>query len=85
MRGQPRQYLQQLVLGRPVFFVDDDPVRDADSWQEQARRHEGSWWTDWGNWLKGYLGPEVPPRMPGKGKLKVIEPAPGSYARIRAE
>ena len=23
--------LQQLVLGRPVFFVDDDPVRDADA------------------------------------------------------
>ena len=25
------QELQQLVLGRPVFFVDDDPVRDADA------------------------------------------------------
>ena len=23
--------LQQLALGRPVFFVDDDPVRDADA------------------------------------------------------
>lgn len=23
--------LKQLVLGRPVFFVDDDPVRDADA------------------------------------------------------
>ncbi len=23
--------LQQLVLGRPVFFVDDDPLRDADA------------------------------------------------------
>ncbi|MES2683395.1 MAG: Hsp70 family protein [Pseudomonadota bacterium] len=23
--------LEQLVLGRPVFFVDDDPVRDADA------------------------------------------------------
>lgn len=25
------QELTQLVLGRPVFFVDDDPVRDADA------------------------------------------------------
>lgn len=25
------QELRQLVLGRPVFFVDDDPVRDADA------------------------------------------------------
>ena len=28
---------------------------------------------------------EVPARVPGKGKLKVIEAAPGSYARLRAD
>jgi polyhydroxyalkanoate synthase len=28
---------------------------------------------------------EVPARIPGKGKLKVIEAAPGAYARIRAD
>jgi hypothetical protein len=27
----------------------------------------------------------VPPRIPGKGKLPVIEAAPGSYARLRAD
>jgi len=27
----------------------------------------------------------VPARVPGKGKLKVIEAAPGTYARIRAD
>ena len=32
-----------------------------------------------------YLGREVPARIPGKGKLKVIEAAPGSYARVRAD
>ena len=32
-----------------------------------------------------YLGREVPARVPGKGKLKVIEAAPGTYARIRAD
>ena len=35
--------------------------------------------------LGGVLGREVPARVPGKGKLKVIEAAPGTYARIRAD
>ena len=28
---------------------------------------------------------EVPARVPGKGKLPVLEAAPGSYARLRAD
>ena len=32
-----------------------------------------------------HAGAQVPARVPGKGKLKVIEAAPGAYARIRAE
>ena len=47
--------------------------------------HEGSWWTDWAKWLGAHRGKEVPARAPGKGRLKVIEAAPGSYARIRAD
>ena len=44
-------------------------------------QHAGSWWTDWLKWVGPHLGREVPARVPGKGKLKVIEAAPGSYAR----
>ncbi len=67
------------------YWTNDALPESPEEWLAGAQQHEGSWWTDWGNWLKGHLGPEVPPRMPGKGKLKVLEPAPGSYARIRAE
>jgi hypothetical chaperone protein len=40
---QAGQELDQVVLGRPVFFVDDDPVRDraAQSALEQAARQVG--------------------------------------------
>jgi hypothetical chaperone protein len=40
---QAGQKLDQVVLGRPVFFVDDDPVRDkaAQSALEQAARQVG--------------------------------------------
>ena len=55
---------------------------DPDAWLEGATRHEGSWWPEWQAWLsKG--GKRVPARIPGKGKLKAIEPAPGSYVRMR--
>ena len=67
------------------FWTNDQKPDSPDEWLETAEQHEGSWWTDWRAWLKPYLGREVAPRIPGKGKLKVLEAAPGSYARIRAE
>jgi len=59
----------------------DDPAE----WLEGAKQHPGSWWPDWFEWMRPHLGKEVPARVPGKGKLKVIEAAPGSYARLRAD
>ena len=56
-----------------------------DAWFEGAKQHDGSWWTDWRSWMTPYLGREVPARVPGKGKLKVIEAAPGAYVRLRAD
>ena len=57
---------------------------DPDDWLAKAKRHEGSWWTDWGKWLAKNGGAQVPARAPGDGKLKPIEDAPGSYVKIRA-
>ena len=37
------------------------------------------------NGSRAYVEREVPARVPGKGKLPVIEAAPGSYARLRAD
>ncbi|HVE49951.1 MAG TPA: class I poly(R)-hydroxyalkanoic acid synthase [Casimicrobiaceae bacterium] len=67
-------------------FWTNDTLPDApDAWLESAQQHEGSWWDDWRNWMTPYLGKEVAARIPGKGKLKAIEAAPGSYVRIRAD
>jgi polyhydroxyalkanoate synthase len=67
------------------YWTNDALADSADEWFAQATQHEGSWWTDWRAWIERYLGGEVPARVPGKGKLPVIEAAPGSYARIRAD
>jgi polyhydroxyalkanoate synthase len=55
---------------------------DPEDWMAGATRHEGSWWPEWQAWLSRG-GKRVPARIPGKGKLKAIEPAPGSYVRMR--
>jgi polyhydroxyalkanoate synthase len=58
---------------------------DPDTWFEGADYQEGSWWVDWRKWVSRYNGgKKVPARTPGDAGLKVIEPAPGSYVKVRA-
>jgi len=59
--------------------------KDPAAWLEGAERHEGSWWPDWQNWVAGEAGPQVAARVPGQGKLKAIEDAPGSYVTMRQD
>jgi polyhydroxyalkanoate synthase len=67
------------------FWTNDKLPETPDGWFEGAKQHDGSWWTDWLQWVEPHLGREVPARVPGKGKLKVLEAAPGSYARTRVD
>jgi polyhydroxyalkanoate synthase len=55
------------------------------AWLEGATEHSGSWWPDWDKWVKKFAGGEVTARTPGKGKLKAIEDAPGSYVKVRSQ
>ncbi|MBK0399327.1 class I poly(R)-hydroxyalkanoic acid synthase [Limibaculum sp. M0105] len=55
-----------------------------EEWREGTTETPGSWWPHWDAWLKKHSGPNVPPRQPG-AKLGVIEDAPGSYVKIRAD
>ena len=44
-----------------------------------------NWWPDWARWMADKSGPKIKAPVPGSGKLKVIEDAPGSYVRVKAE
>ena len=57
----------------------------AGEWLANAREHHGSWWSDWSKWVAKYGGEKVAARTPGDGKLKVLEDAPGSYVKVRAQ
>jgi len=67
------------------YWTNDALADSADEWFAGAAQHAGSWWTDWRAWIEPHLERQVPARIPGKGKLPVIEAAPGSYARLRAD
>ena len=62
------------------------PPRTADAWFEGAEAHEGSWWPDWQDWIEKYAGAKTAaPRIPGAGKLKALEDAPGNYVRVSSD
>lgn len=57
----------------------------ADAWLAGAPETAGSWWTDWSEWLQQHAGAmRKAPAKPGNARHKAIEPAPGSYVRVRA-
>ena len=56
---------------------------EASEWLDKSKQHEGSWWLDWDKWLVSKSKAKVDARIPGNGKLKVIEDAPGSYVTKR--
>ena len=67
------------------FWTGPKPTdADLEAWLSKATEHKGSWWPDWLAWLKDQDSIEVPARVPGDGKLKAIEDAPGSYVKVRA-
>ncbi|MGN6278559.1 MAG: PHA/PHB synthase family protein [Sphingomonas sp.] len=74
------------AAGKYQYWTNDEPVGSLADFVAGATETKGSWWPDWIAWLREQDGAEVAAkgaRQPGKGKLKAIEDAPGSYVRQR--
>lgn len=65
------------------YWTNPTLTETADDWQTQAKQNDGSWWNDWKTWLAPFQGKQVPARSAGNNTYKVIEPAPGSYVKMR--
>jgi len=61
------------------YWTNEAMPATAEAWLETATRHEGSWWPQWQQWLVRDGAEKVRARKP----KKEIEPAPGSYVRMR--
>jgi len=73
------------AAGKYCYWTNPKGLDDLEKWLKGASQHPGSWWPDWAGWVAQHGGNRVPARIPGKGKLKAIEDAPGAYARMRVD
>jgi polyhydroxyalkanoate synthase len=68
------------------YWINEDKVDTLEDFIAGAREVKGSWWPDWLQWIDRKSDGKIPvkgARIPGKGKLKAIEDAPGSYVTAR--
>ncbi len=68
------------------YWTNTDEAASLDEFIAGAKETAGSWWPYWAEWLKNQSGTMVQVKggyNPGKGKLKAIEDAPGSYVKAR--
>jgi len=71
--------------GKYCYWSGPKPAGSPDEWLKRATQHEGSWWPEWARWAAEHAGKRVPARVPGQGRLKALEDAPGSYVKVRAD
>lgn len=72
--------------GKYQHWINEAECETLDDFIAGAREVKGSWWPDWIGWIAAQDGKKVPAkgaRIPGKGKLKAIEDAPGRYVKAR--
>ena len=68
------------------YWACDEAQPTLDAFLDKATETKGSWWPDWRAWLDGIDSRTVPAkgaRVPGEGKLKALEDAPGRYVKAR--
>jgi polyhydroxyalkanoate synthase len=75
------------AAGKYQYWLNGDPkVATLDAFIEGATETKGSWWPHWAEWLRAGDGTTVAAkgaRIPGQGKLKALEDAPGTYVKTR--
>jgi len=70
--------------GDPTAPKQPSLLADPVAWHQGATWRTGSWWNDWQAWIGKRNGDaRVKAREPGKGRLKALEDAPGSYVKER--
>jgi polyhydroxyalkanoate synthase len=67
--------------GKYSHWINPELPVSPEEWFAGATEMAGSWWPDWNRWVSA-LAPE---RVPARTPVDPIEPAPGSYVRVRAE
>ena len=68
------------------YWLNEQLPETADDFLAGATQQPGSWWTDWHAWATALDGgKKVPARKPGDNGVKVLDDAPGSFAKFRLD
>lgn len=63
-------------------MVGPGVAADAESWEETAVKHSGSWWESWTKWAAERSGKKISaPKTIGSAVYKAVGDAPGDYVR----
>ncbi|MBX3563271.1 MAG: class I poly(R)-hydroxyalkanoic acid synthase [Sphingomonas sp.] len=68
------------------YWTNDSKVETLAEFVAGAEETKGSWWPHWIGWIEGVDDAKVAAkgaRVPGKGKLKALADAPGTYVKTR--
>jgi len=66
------------------YWTNDKLPADPDAWMKSAVPVAGSWWPDWASWLAPRSGAKALARKPGDKNIRIIENAPGRYAKVKS-
>lgn len=74
------------AAGKYQYWTGDNDAPTLGAFQDSAVETKGSWWPHWIGWISDLDDKKTPAkgaRIPGKGKKKAIEDAPGRYVKQR--
>ncbi|RYG85464.1 MAG: alpha/beta fold hydrolase, partial [Alphaproteobacteria bacterium] len=72
--------------GKYQYWTNNERVETIAEFVSGAAETKGSWWPDWIGWIEGVDSAKIAAkgaRVPGKGKLKPLGEAPGTYVKTR--
>ncbi|WNO54372.1 PHA/PHB synthase family protein [Stakelama saccharophila] len=72
--------------GKYQYWTNSEAVETLTEFVAGAKETKGSWWPDWIAWIAEQAPDKVEAvkaRIPGKGRLKALGDAPGTYVKAR--
>jgi polyhydroxyalkanoate synthase subunit PhaC len=67
--------------GKGTYWANEsgEAAATPEAWRASATAHDGSWWSDWKQWLAAHSGKKAAPPPLGNAEHPALDDAPGRY------